>query len=84
MMKIFIFKQTFLFPLLINFYFFFYQKKVTTKESNEEALINKKLPKELLLKIFSYLEVLELCRCAQVSKVSIIIMNFFHFEILKN
>lgn len=34
----------------------------------EEALINQKLPKELLLRIFSYLDVLALCRCAQVSK----------------
>uniref|UniRef100_A0A8C6PEX2 F-box and leucine-rich repeat protein 2 n=1 Tax=Nothobranchius furzeri TaxID=105023 RepID=A0A8C6PEX2_NOTFU len=30
--------------------------------------INKKLPKELLLRIFSYLDVVTLCRCAQVSK----------------
>ncbi|XP_026684033.1 F-box/LRR-repeat protein 20-like [Diaphorina citri] len=34
----------------------------------DEALINKKLPKELLLRIFSYLDVTSLCRCAQVSK----------------
>lgn len=36
--------------------------------SDEDALINKKLPKELLLRIFSYLDVVSLCRCAQVSK----------------
>ncbi|KAG5886061.1 hypothetical protein JTB14_009509 [Gonioctena quinquepunctata] len=34
----------------------------------DEAPINKKLPKELLLRIFSYLDVVSLCRCAQVSK----------------
>ncbi|KAK6971016.1 F-box/LRR-repeat protein 20 [Biomphalaria glabrata] len=34
----------------------------------DDALINKKLPKELLLRIFSYLDVVSLCRCAQVSK----------------
>uniref|UniRef100_A0A8C4QAY7 F-box and leucine-rich repeat protein 2 n=1 Tax=Eptatretus burgeri TaxID=7764 RepID=A0A8C4QAY7_EPTBU len=34
----------------------------------EEAQINRKLPKELLLRIFSYLDVVSLCRCAQVSK----------------
>uniref|UniRef100_A0AAQ5YGC4 F-box/LRR-repeat protein 2 n=1 Tax=Amphiprion ocellaris TaxID=80972 RepID=A0AAQ5YGC4_AMPOC len=34
----------------------------------DEAPINKKLPKELLLRIFSYLDVVTLCRCAQVSK----------------
>lgn len=33
-----------------------------------EAPINKKLPKELLLKVFSFLDVVSLCRCAQVSK----------------
>uniref|UniRef100_A0A4W3JC75 F-box/LRR-repeat protein 2 n=1 Tax=Callorhinchus milii TaxID=7868 RepID=A0A4W3JC75_CALMI len=36
--------------------------------NNDEAPINKKLPKELLLRIFSYLDVITLCRCAQVSK----------------
>lgn len=35
---------------------------------NDEALINRKLPKELLLRIFSHLDVISLCRCAQVSK----------------
>ena len=35
---------------------------------NDEALINRKLPKELLLRIFSHLDVVSLCRCAQVSK----------------
>ena len=32
----------------------------------DDAPINKILPKELLLKIFSYLDVVSLCRCAQV------------------
>lgn len=36
--------------------------------ADDEAQINKKLPKELLLRIFSYLDVVSLCRCAQVSK----------------
>ena len=35
---------------------------------NDEAMINRKLPKELLLRIFSHLDVVSLCRCAQVSK----------------
>lgn len=30
--------------------------------------ISKKLPKEILLRIFSFLDVISLCRCAQVSK----------------
>lgn len=32
-------------------------------------MINLKLPKELLLRIFSFLDVTSLCRCAQVSKI---------------
>uniref|UniRef100_A0A674DTP9 F-box and leucine-rich repeat protein 2 n=1 Tax=Salmo trutta TaxID=8032 RepID=A0A674DTP9_SALTR len=36
--------------------------------SSDEAPINKKLPKELLLRIFSNLDVITLCRCSQVSK----------------
>ncbi|XP_065789006.1 F-box/LRR-repeat protein 2 isoform X1 [Muntiacus reevesi] len=36
--------------------------------SNDEGLINKKLPKELLLRIFSFLDIVTLCRCAQISK----------------
>lgn len=43
--------------------------------NNDRSLINRKLPKELLLRIFSYLDVVTLCRCAQVSKVS----GFFKF-----
>jgi hypothetical protein len=34
------------------------------------CLLDKKLPKELLLRIFSYLDYQSLCRCAQVSKVT--------------
>jgi F-box/leucine-rich repeat protein 2/20 len=34
----------------------------------EPDLINTKLPKELILKIFSFLDTVSLCRCAQVSK----------------
>ena len=37
---------------------------------NDEALINRKLPKELLLRIFSHLDVVSLCRCAQVKKIA--------------
>jgi len=33
-----------------------------------QDLINTMLPKELILKIFSFLDILTLCRCAQVSK----------------
>ncbi|XP_059814243.1 F-box/LRR-repeat protein 20-like isoform X1 [Hypanus sabinus] len=36
--------------------------------NNDEAVINKKLPKELLLRIFSFLDVVTLCRSAQVSR----------------
>ncbi|KAM6451666.1 LOW QUALITY PROTEIN: F-box/LRR-repeat protein 2 [Liasis olivaceus] len=36
--------------------------------SNDEALINRKLPKELLLRIFSFLDTITSCRCAQISK----------------
>lgn len=35
----------------------------------ESNLINKKLPKELIIRIFSYLDIVSLCRCAQVCKV---------------
>lgn len=35
----------------------------------ELDLINKKLPRELLIRVFSNLDVVDLCRCAQVSKV---------------
>ena len=34
----------------------------------DDAPINKMLPKELLLRVFSYLDVVSLCRSAQVSK----------------
>ena len=48
---------------------------------NDEALINRKLPKELLLRIFSHLDVVSLCRCAQVinhliTLISIFVKNF--------
>ena len=35
----------------------------------EVDLINKKLPKELIIRIFSYLDINSMCRCACVSKV---------------
>lgn len=35
----------------------------------DDSQINKKLPKELILRILSYLDVVSLCRCAQVSKL---------------
>ena len=35
---------------------------------HDDALINRKLPRELLLRVFSYLDVVSLCRSAQVSK----------------
>lgn len=37
---------------------------------SSKALIETKLPKELILRIFSFLDVVSLCRSAQVSKVS--------------
>ncbi|KFD54169.1 hypothetical protein M513_04946 [Trichuris suis] len=36
--------------------------------SRDDSLINKKLPEELLLRIFSYLDIVSLCRCAQVCR----------------
>lgn len=33
---------------------------------DDDCQINKKLPKELILRILSYLDVVSLCRCAQV------------------
>ncbi|XP_025021227.1 F-box/LRR-repeat protein 2-like [Python bivittatus] len=42
--------------------------RLTMALSNDEALINKRLPKELLLRIFSFLDTITLCRCAQISK----------------
>lgn len=41
------------------------------KEIPEFDLINKMLPKELLIRIFSHLDTVSLCRCAQVSKVNL-------------
>ena len=41
--------------------------------SDTSDLINKKLPKELLIRVFSYLDVISLCRCAQVSKVALFV-----------
>jgi len=37
-------------------------------EDGATGLINKRLPKELLLRVFSYLDIVTLCRCAQVSR----------------
>ncbi|XP_015761374.1 PREDICTED: F-box/LRR-repeat protein 20-like [Acropora digitifera] len=50
--------------------------------NEDQALINKKLPKELILRIFSFLDVVTLCRCAQVSKVTIPPCLMFFFEIV--
>lgn len=36
--------------------------------NSDDALINRKLPRELLLRILSYLDVVALCRCAQVCR----------------
>ena len=47
------------------------EKQVTIEQVVEADLINKILPKELLIRIFSYLDVVSLCRCAQVSKASL-------------
>ncbi|CAB1350632.1 unnamed protein product [Coregonus sp. 'balchen'] len=45
-------------------------REATVFSNSDEAPINKKLPKELLLRIFSNLDVITLCRCAQVSKAA--------------
>ena len=50
-------------------------EKQVTLEQVEVDLINKILPKEILVRIFSYLDVVSLCRCAQVSKAR---LNKFH------
>merc|ERR1711936_457648 len=45
------------------------QWKITRVFSeHDEALINRRLPRELLLRVFSYLDIISLCRSAQVSK----------------
>ncbi|CAD5220919.1 unnamed protein product [Bursaphelenchus xylophilus] len=38
-------------------------------QGDQPALINRVLPKELLLRIFSYLDIVTLCKCAQVCRV---------------
>jgi len=38
------------------------------EEEDEVALVDQMLPRELLLRVFSYLDVISLCRAAQVSK----------------
>ncbi|RNA17790.1 F-box LRR-repeat 2-like [Brachionus plicatilis] len=43
-------------------------KNENDKKIVEQNLINKRLPKELIIRIFSYLDIVSLCRCAQVSK----------------
>jgi len=42
--------------------------KLSKHWTEEEAVINRRLPKELLLRVFSFLDIVSLCRCAQVSK----------------
>ena len=45
------------------------QWKITRVFSeHDEALINRRLPRELLLRVFSYLDIISLCRSAQVQK----------------
>ena len=45
------------------------QWKITRVFSeHDEALINRRLPRELLLRVFSYLDIISLCRSAQVRK----------------
>jgi hypothetical protein len=41
-----------------------------------ENLVDKFLPKELIIRIFSYLDVVTLCRAAQVSKVNFNLLKF--------
>uniref|UniRef100_A0A1I7WSY6 F-box domain-containing protein n=1 Tax=Heterorhabditis bacteriophora TaxID=37862 RepID=A0A1I7WSY6_HETBA len=40
-----------------------------TSSSGEQALINRTLPKELILRIFSHLDMKTLCRCAQTCRL---------------
>ena len=58
--------------LKVQLSLFFSHTQVSKSSNDEDALINKKLPKELLLKIFSFLDVVSLCRCAQVAKVCVL------------
>ena len=60
------------------------QWKITRVFSeHDEALINRRLPRELLLRVFSYLDIISLCRSAQVRKSNlclvflILIFQFF-------
>ncbi|KAH7697574.1 Protein C02F5.7 b [Aphelenchoides avenae] len=39
-----------------------------SSQSNQQALINRVLPKELILRVFSYLDIVSLCRCAQTCR----------------
>lgn len=54
----------------------------TTATTTEDE-ISKKLPKEILLRILSYLDVVSLCRCAQVisSESSSVCDNHFFLSI---
>uniref|UniRef100_A0A8W8NHH2 F-box domain-containing protein n=1 Tax=Magallana gigas TaxID=29159 RepID=A0A8W8NHH2_MAGGI len=45
-----------------------HKTKSEVSVTEDDSAINKKLPKELLLRIFSFLDVVSLCRCARVSK----------------
>lgn len=49
-----------------NFFFHFFTIKHTFFESDDTE-ITKNLPREILLRIFSFLDVISLCRCAQVT-----------------
>lgn len=44
-----------------------FMQKIEAFLDSDPGVINQKLPKELLLRIFSYLDIVALCRCAQVS-----------------
>lgn len=45
-----------------------------------EDEISKKLPKEVLLRILSYLDVVSLCRCAQVSWFARLTFRYDNFK----
>lgn len=47
--------------------FYFFQSSNHHQELLDDIEITKRLPREILLRIFSFLDVVSLCRCAQVS-----------------
>ena len=58
------------------------QWKITRVFSeHDEALINRRLPRELLLRVFSYLDIISLCRSAQVRQKTLAPMMNINIDI---